>query len=99
MAWHVLGVQIIFLRYKNALASNNIGVVVVNSKVVGLALGDRELHRQFCKIYSATSSLVRFENKSIYFYFGKTLWPTTTLAMYIVVNSGVVGLALGIFRF
>jgi hypothetical protein len=32
---------------------------------------DRELQRQRCKSYNATSSLVRFENKNIFFYFEK----------------------------
>jgi hypothetical protein len=47
------------------------------------------------KIYNATSSLVRFENKNIFFYFEKTLLPTTTLALYLVVNFDVVGLVPG----
>jgi hypothetical protein len=55
---------------------------------------DRELQRQRCKKnYSATGSLVRFENKVIFFYFEKTLEPTTTLALYLDVNSKVGGLA------
>jgi hypothetical protein len=33
------------------------------------------------KLYNATSSLVHFENKNIFFYFYKTLWPTATLAL------------------
>jgi hypothetical protein len=33
------------------------------------------------KIYDATSSLVRFENKSIFFYCEKMLQPITTLAL------------------
>jgi hypothetical protein len=33
------------------------------------------------KIYNAASSLVRFENKNIFYYFEKTLQPTTTLAL------------------
>jgi hypothetical protein len=52
------------------------------------------LQRQRCKKnYSATGSLVRFENKVIFFYFEKTLEPTTTLALYLDVNSKVGGLA------
>jgi hypothetical protein len=35
------------------------------------------------KIYNATSSLVRFENKNISLYFVKTLKPTTALALYL----------------
>jgi hypothetical protein len=47
--------------------------------------------------YNATSSVVaRFENKSILFYFGKTLWPNTYYAAVAVVNSDVVVLAPGI---
>jgi hypothetical protein len=45
------------------------------------------------KIYSATSSLVRFENKNIFFYFKKTLNPTRYSAGVVAVNSKVVGLA------
>jgi hypothetical protein len=33
------------------------------------------------KIYNATSILVRFENKNIFSTKGKTLYPTTTLAL------------------
>jgi hypothetical protein len=33
------------------------------------------------KSYNATSSLVRFEKKKYFFYFDKTLWPATTLAL------------------
>jgi hypothetical protein len=33
------------------------------------------------EIYSATSSLVRFENTNIFYYSRKTLQPTTTLAL------------------
>jgi hypothetical protein len=33
------------------------------------------------KNYNATSSLVRFENKNIFFYFEETLVPITTLAL------------------
>jgi hypothetical protein len=36
------------------------------------------------KIYNATSCLVRFENKNIFFFNEKR--STTTLALYIVVN-------------
>jgi hypothetical protein len=44
--------------------------------------------------YKATGSLVCFENKNIFFYFEKrSSLRTTTLALYIVVNSKVVGLA------
>jgi hypothetical protein len=38
---------------------------------------------------------VRFENKNIFFSFEKTLHPTTTLALCIVVNFKVVGLVAG----
>jgi hypothetical protein len=44
----------------------------------------------------AASTQVRFENKKILLpthILGKTLCPTTTLALYVVVNSEVVGLA------
>jgi hypothetical protein len=48
------------------------------------------------KIYNATSSLLRVEIKSTFFcLIRKTLLPTTTLALYKVVNSKVVGLAPG----
>jgi hypothetical protein len=40
---------------------------------------DSELQRQRCK--SATSSLVRFEDKNIFFCFEKTPQPTTSLAL------------------
>jgi hypothetical protein len=33
------------------------------------------------KNYNGTSSLVRFENENIFFYFKKQLFPTTTPAM------------------
>jgi hypothetical protein len=45
------------------------------------------------KIYNATSSLLRFEMKKI-FYFGKTLWSALALCLY--VNSEVVELAPGV---
>jgi hypothetical protein len=47
------------------------------------------------KIYSATSSLVRFKNRNIFFYFEKNALALlgTTLALYVTENSGVVGLA------
>jgi hypothetical protein len=34
---------------------------------------DFELQRLRCKIYNATRSIVRFENKNIFIYFEKTL--------------------------
>jgi hypothetical protein len=44
--------------------------------------------------YNAMGSLARFEIKNIIFYLLlKTLYPPTTLALYLAVNSKVVGLA------
>jgi glutamate formiminotransferase len=44
------------------------------------------------KIYNSTSSLVRFENKTISFYFEETLlWPSNNAGV-VVVKSKVVGL-------
>jgi hypothetical protein len=45
------------------------------------------------KTYNATSSLVCFENKNIFFYFEKTLWPTYFNAGVVVVNFEGEGLA------
>jgi hypothetical protein len=45
-------------------------------------------------IYNATGSLARFENKKIYFEKRSSLC-TTTMELYIAVNSKVVGLAPG----
>jgi hypothetical protein len=54
---------------------------------------DREL-RQRCEKYNASSSLERFENIHIFFYFEKrSSQLQSTLALYVVVNSEVVGLA------
>jgi hypothetical protein len=48
------------------------------------------------KIYETTSSLVRFETKNIFFHFEKRASLLhTTLALYVVVNSQVIGLAPG----
>jgi hypothetical protein len=55
-----------FLRHISALAYYNAGVVVVISKVVFYNAGT-------VKIYNAKSSLVRFENKIIFFFHEKTL--------------------------
>jgi hypothetical protein len=46
------------------------------------------------KIYNATSSLVRFENKKMYFEKRPCL-HTTTLVLYVVVNLEFVGLGPG----
>jgi hypothetical protein len=43
------------------------------------------------KFLNTTSSLVRFENKSIFLHFVKTLLPTTTLALQLYINYEVVG--------
>jgi hypothetical protein len=50
------------------------------------------------KFYLATSSLVHFEHRRILFYifWKKRSCSTSTLALYIVVNSEIVGLAPGI---
>jgi hypothetical protein len=42
---------------------------------------------------NATSSLVRFENENNFYKFEETRYPTTTLALCVVVNFQVVGLA------
>jgi hypothetical protein len=46
-------------------------------------------------IYNATCCLVRFENKNIVLHIEKTLYPTSTLALYLVVDSTVAGLGPG----
>jgi hypothetical protein len=46
--------------------------------------------------YNATSSLVHFETKTIFLCLEKTLLHNTTMALYLVVNTDVVGLAPGI---
>jgi hypothetical protein len=47
-------------------------------------------HASDVKILNATSSLVRFENKSISYKLGKTLKSTAYVAGVVVVNSEVV---------
>jgi hypothetical protein len=47
------------------------------------------------KNYKALSSLVRFENKNIFFYFLKTLYSRYHSAAVVVVNSKVAGLGPG----
>jgi hypothetical protein len=38
--------------------------------------------------YNATGSLARFESKKILYYIlWKTLWPTTTLALYLFIQK------------
>jgi hypothetical protein len=66
------------------------GVVVVNSIVVGLDPGANPTtsgyNTSIEKIYNATGSLARFENRNIFFCFEKRCSLHTRLAIYVVVG-------------
>jgi hypothetical protein len=53
IAWRVVRLKIIFLRFKNSLAYYNAGVVAVNFKIVGLAPGTDVM---ILKIFSPKNS-------------------------------------------
>jgi hypothetical protein len=56
----------------------NTGVGVVNLEVARLGPGaNPSTMSYYARIYNQTSVLVRFKTKIIYFYFRKTLQPTT----------------------
>jgi hypothetical protein len=54
------------------------------------------IQRQRCNNLQMPSNLVRFENKTIFYYFEKSLYPTYHNVGVEVVNLNVVGLALGV---
>jgi uncharacterized membrane protein len=89
---------IFFYSLKNAIAYYNTDISFVNSEVVGLGPGANPtiISYNACavKIYSATSSLVQFVNKIIFFYSLKNAiaYYNTDISF---VNSEVVGLGPG----
>jgi hypothetical protein len=80
-----LKTKIFHFTLKNAVVFYSSGVVAVNSKVVELVPGAKPTFVSYnasaVKIYKATSSLVRFKNRTMFLESETKLLHTTTLAL------------------